>query len=131
MTHESMATATDFFNKIKDGVLREVDNLETLRSFQSRNANIIANNHSSWCAIELALLDLFAKHEQCTVEALLGLPALRDEYQYTGVIGAGSISYFAEILRKHLEMKFNHFKIKTVFFHKKFIKLAWVFVDVD
>ncbi len=112
VTGESIATATHFFEQIKNNVIKEVSDIESLKLFLNEKSTLIRNNHAAWCAIELALIDLIAKRNYCSAEKLLNLPELTGEYKYTAVIGDGSVEYFTEVAKRHLQMGFNDFKIK-------------------
>lgn len=112
VTAESPATAAVFFDTIKDSIVKEVHDIASLKLFHECNISSIKNNHAAWCAIELALIDLFAKQKLCSAEKLLNVPELDGEFKYTGVIGDGDLEYFTGIAKKHLQMGFTDFKIK-------------------
>jgi len=112
VTNESIASALAFFNDVQDDVISEIVDLDTLKSFKTLHHSSILKNHSIWCAIEMALLDLFAKQHNCTVESLLDLPELGASYYYSAVVGGGSLSAFKEVVQKHLQIGFTDFKIK-------------------
>jgi L-alanine-DL-glutamate epimerase-like enolase superfamily enzyme len=112
VTNESVSSAIAFFKKMKNEVIANIHDLDTLKSFKVDHHEVISKNHSIWCAIEMALIDLFAKQLKCSAEQLLGLPELSNHFQYTAVVGDGSMSYFKEVVEKHLQIGFTDFKIK-------------------
>jgi L-Ala-D/L-Glu epimerase len=112
VTNESLVTARDFFETIQPQLLAQVVDLSSLMVFRSEQAARIRANHAAWCAVEMALLDLFAKEKGVSVEELLGLAPLKGRFLYTGVIGSGSAAYFANIAQRHVDMGFTEFKIK-------------------
>ncbi len=112
VTNESMLTANNFFSKVKSIIIEEICDLDSLVLFKNKNAPDIEKNHAAWCAIEIALLDLFAKQKHCSVEKLLKRNELSGEFKYTAVVGDGSVKYFTEIVRQHLKLGFNDFKLK-------------------
>ncbi len=113
VTNESLATANIFFSKIKSAIVEEIGNLESLLLFKNKNERSVEQNPAAWCAIEIALLDLFAKQKGCSIEKLLNRNELSGEFQYTAVIGDGSVKYFGEIVEQHLQLGFHDFKIKV------------------
>jgi L-Ala-D/L-Glu epimerase len=76
------------------------------------HARDIDLNPAAWCAVELALLELFAKNRGVTIEALLGLPALAGSFRYTAVIGDAPAAEFQGQLERYLAAGFSDFKIK-------------------
>jgi L-alanine-DL-glutamate epimerase-like enolase superfamily enzyme len=112
VTNESIASAIKFVSEIKTAVLREVTNLIDLKQFKINNQSAIKENPAAWCAVELAILDLLATNNRCSVEKLLDLPELQGTYKYTAIIGAGSFSHFAANVDDHIAWGFNDFKIK-------------------
>lgn len=112
VTNESMETVTSFFEEIKSEVLLFVHDVDSLMEFRKNHLDRIHNNHASWCAIEMALLDLLAKEKSISIERILGLNELTGPFSYTAVIGGGSLDYFKNVAQKHFQMGFEEFKIK-------------------
>ena len=76
-------------------VAREVEDLGALRRWLADNAAEIDANPSAVCALETALLDLFARREGISVEALITSPALDRPLQASAVYGASGGLTFA------------------------------------
>jgi len=112
VTNESVQSVFQFFTEVKDDLLSHVDSLESLQQYHNKHKSIIDKSPSAWCAIELALLDLFAKKEHCSIEKLLGIPELGDSFFYSAVIGDGSFETFEKVALQYLQMGFKDFKIK-------------------
>lgn len=112
VTGETVATAKAFFETHHRALERHVCDLETLREWMSLHRALLDRNPAAWCAVELALLDLFARRRGWTVERLLGLPALCGGFRYSAVIGIESAESFAHIVERYRRSGFRDFKLK-------------------
>lgn len=112
VTGESVQSALNFFDEVQETLISQVRDLESLIEYATSFKEKINQNPSAWCAIELALLDLFAKRQHCNIEKLLNLPELEGSFFYTAVIGNGSIEAFEKIASQYIQMGFIDFKIK-------------------
>lgn len=72
----------------------------------------INNNPAAWCAIELALLDLFAREQQESVEQLLELPQITGTFTYSAVLGDSDEETFQQQYQQYRSMGFQDFKLK-------------------
>lgn len=113
VTGESVFSCFEFFNKLKDCILTQISDLDTMKMFWMDNIIAIAQNPSAWCAIELALLDLFAKQNKCSIEKLLVVPELNGEFKYTAIIGDDSFEGFKVNADNYFKLGFEDFKIKV------------------
>ena len=77
VTGETVASATGFIEKHRADFL-EVGSLDDLQHWMAGRVRDIDTNPSAFCAVELALLDLFARQAEVPIESFLGLPPLRD-----------------------------------------------------
>jgi len=112
VTNETYESALAFFKKYRASLLESVSTLLTLKDWANNNRDDIDLNPAAWCAIELALLDLFSKEQNCSVENLLQLPELAGDFSYTAVLGDSSISSFTKLLRQYHSMGFRDYKLK-------------------
>ena len=112
VTGEDLDSGENFFRQFKDSICSEIFDLESLQYWVANNQAVIDTNPAAWCAIELALLDLFARETQQSVESLLGLPALSGPFHYSAVLGAGSTNIFTLQLKEYIDRGFTDFKIK-------------------
>jgi L-alanine-DL-glutamate epimerase-like enolase superfamily enzyme len=87
VTGETLKTAREFFARHDRALCDEVHDLASLRAWMARQTHDLDANPAAWCALELALLDLLAKENGETVEALLSLPPLQGRFTYTAVVG--------------------------------------------
>lgn len=112
VTGESIASTIEFIESCREAILAEISNIESLKRFVSENHNIINKNPSAWCAVELAILDLFGQSGSRSVEACLSLPELSADFEYSAVLGASDLSRFSNQLSQYLSNGFTEFKIK-------------------
>ncbi|MCP3924159.1 MAG: hypothetical protein GY714_16385 [Desulfobacterales bacterium] len=112
VTNESENSAICWIKSIKSIVEVECTTLDDLLLFLKNHKGIIDKNPSAWCAIETALLDLFAKEENKTLEELIGTSGIQGEYQYTAVIGDGNQGTLNCYFDLYSQFGFWDFKIK-------------------
>ncbi len=112
VTNESLASAQHFFSAINSDITAHVHDLEGVKAWSLSNKEKIDKNPAAWCAIELALLDLFAKGEECSIESLLGLPEINSPFQYSAVLGDSDVASFEKQLSQYIAMGFVDLKIK-------------------
>lgn len=112
VTGETDASVAMFFEQHRDDLCAQVVDLPTLQAWGRVHEQDIDNNPAAWCALELALLDLMARHNHQPVEALLGLPALAGPFVYSAVLGATGAQQFAETLERYQKIGMRDFKIK-------------------
>ncbi len=111
VTGESVDSAIVFFEKHKNS-FKNIFDLADLKSWVTEFQTDIDLNPAAWCAIELAILDLMGKESQQSIEALLSLPQLEEDFYYTAVLGINSLKGFQQQLERYLNWGFQDFKIK-------------------
>lgn len=100
VTGETVAGALAWLEGRGRAVAAEVRDLAGLRAWLAGDADDIDRNPSAACALELALLDLFARREGQPVEDLLGSPRLARPLKATAVYGVTSpLAFAAQRLR--------------------------------
>jgi L-alanine-DL-glutamate epimerase-like enolase superfamily enzyme len=109
---ETEATAQALFARWSGGLEQQVRDLDGLRRWAVAHARDIDANPAAWCAIELALLDLFARRDGVSAETLLGLPAPAPRPRYTAVLGDDSPQAFVARLEQYRAAGFEDYKIK-------------------
>lgn len=112
VTGETDASAAEFFEAHRNDVETQVTDLPSLRAWCERHEPDIDKNPAAWCAIELALLDLFAKRDNQSVESLLGLSPLAGPFVYSAVLGAMDARQFVETLSRYQKLGLRDYKIK-------------------
>jgi L-Ala-D/L-Glu epimerase / N-acetyl-D-glutamate racemase len=98
VTGETVETALDFLGGRAAAILREVVDVESLRYWLRTNAMEVDRHPSAVCALEMALLDLFARRADATVEDVVGSPKMRNSLPVTAVYS--SSSFFAFTLQR-------------------------------
>jgi L-alanine-DL-glutamate epimerase-like enolase superfamily enzyme len=112
VTGESLDTAQRFFGRHEQALLEQIADVVSLRAWMASNTPDIDANPAAWCAIELALLDVFAKNDGKTVEQLLALPEIAGTFCYTAVLGDASSKAFAAMADEYRRFGFSDFKVK-------------------
>lgn len=112
VTAEDAGSALAFCSAHREEWLKEIQDLEGLRRWVAGNAPEIDRHPAAWCAVELALLDLFARAQSCSVEALLGLPQLHGAFVYSAILSDVDPDTFATHLEIYRRLKFRHYKFK-------------------
>jgi L-alanine-DL-glutamate epimerase-like enolase superfamily enzyme len=88
------------------------DSLDSLLGWMEKNETLIDRFPSAWCALEMALLDLFSREQSCSVEALLGIKECQRKGRYSAVLGDDSKGQYSAIVDQYLVRGFSDFKIK-------------------
>lgn len=112
VTGETETTVVDFFEVHRTDLKATVTDLASLRAWCERHQADIDKNPAAWCALELALLDLLAKEQQLSVEALLEMPPLAGPFVYSAVLGAMGVKQFTETLGRYRKLGLRDYKIK-------------------
>lgn len=112
VTGESIQSAATFFAAQHDRLLKEVKDLHSLRAWTDLHRKEIDQDPAAWCAIELALLDLFAKQAGGSIEQYLSLPELSGDFRYTAVLGDSDAETFQRQVAKYRAVGFSDFKVK-------------------
>ena len=86
--------------------------LNDLKEWIKKNTSEIDIYPSAWCALEMALLDLFSREKKCHVEELLGLETYNLSGRYSAVLGNDKKWKFMAIADKYLIRGITDFKIK-------------------
>ncbi|MFH0976126.1 MAG: alpha/beta fold hydrolase [Spirochaetota bacterium] len=88
------------------------ESLDELKAWIKNNSSQIDIYPSAWCALEMALLDLFAREKKCSVEECLGLKDYKRSGRYSAVIPDSKIWEYTAIADKSLIRGITDFKIK-------------------
>ncbi|MFH0341028.1 MAG: mandelate racemase/muconate lactonizing enzyme family protein [Chromatiales bacterium] len=112
VTGETDASVVAFFERHRVDLIAKAIDLPTLEEWRQGHERDIDENPAAWCAIELALLDLFARQNKQPVEALLGMPLLAGPFGYTAVLGAIRAAQFDDTLGRYQKLGLRDYKIK-------------------
>jgi len=88
------------------------DAFEDIKKWAGKNSSLIDRYPSAWCAIEMALLDLFSREKNCSVETLLGMDGCERRGRYTAVLGDDKIWKFTNLADQYLIRGISDFQIK-------------------
>ncbi|MEH6345406.1 MAG: enolase C-terminal domain-like protein [Bermanella sp.] len=113
VTGEDYNTAGSFYHQHLESILEIVRDYPSLLNWVQGNQELIDQNPAAWCALELSLLDLFAKIEGVSVETLMDLPSIKNHtFQYSAVLGSGDLAGFKKQLQLYIRIGFTDFKFK-------------------
>ena len=112
VTGETLATARTFVLSHEAKLLKEVTSVDTLQQWLDAHHDDVDANPAAWCAIELALLDLFGKRDRTPIEGLLSLPQLSGRFQYTAILGDASDGPFRAMAEQYWARGFRDYKVK-------------------
>ncbi|MBI3779077.1 MAG: hypothetical protein HY274_09250 [Gammaproteobacteria bacterium] len=112
VTGETDTSVIVFFERHRADLVARVTDFSTLKEWIRAHEQDIDKNPAAWCALELALLDLLARHNRQSVEGLLGLPPLAGPFVYSAVLGATDAKSFAGTLESYRKVGMRDYKIK-------------------
>ena len=85
---------------------------EDVKKWVKKNSNLIDRYPSAWCATEMALLDLFSREKNYSVETLLGMDGCERRGRYAAVLGDDKIWKFTNLADQYLIRGISDFQIK-------------------
>ena len=112
VTGETISSVKKYFSQHQTTIEKNIDGLAKMKQWMQNHSEEIENNPAAWCAIELALLDLFAKQQQVPVEQLLELPQISGTFTYSAVLGDSDEKTFQRQYQQYRSMGFKDFKLK-------------------
>jgi L-alanine-DL-glutamate epimerase-like enolase superfamily enzyme len=101
-----------FLETHADDASRSVGDASSLRMWMADHAEVIDANPAAWCAMELAMLDAFARQAGATVDAWLGLPALKPAFEYSAVLGLAAEPAFSSMALGYARLGLRDYKLK-------------------
>ena len=112
VTGESIASVQTFFHTYCEALCQTVGSVEALVAWAADHTAVIDANPAGWCAIELAMLEFFAKREGVTVEQLVAVVPTTGTFRYSAVVGDSKLDVFQETVARYFAMGFTDFKLK-------------------
>ncbi|MSU62822.1 MAG: hypothetical protein EXS31_10565 [Pedosphaera sp.] len=112
VTREDSESCLRFFSRWRDDLLRQIRSPLDLEQWGQAHRQEIDLAPAAWCAIELSILDLAARTVGTSIEALLRLPELTADFQYTAILGDQDDASFTSQLERYLHWGFPSFKVK-------------------
>ena len=113
VTGETVTSAAAFIEERKPSLTREITDMEGLRAWTQAHRMAIDSNPAAFCAMEIAILDLFGKQSALPVEELLGVSRLSGVFRYSAVLGESAMPTFEAQAGQYREMGFRDFKVKV------------------
>ena len=90
VTGETEESAIVFLKKYGEDWINSIKSIDALRERLRAEEDLIDKNPAAFSALEIALIDVLAQEKKISVEALLELPDLNDNIQYSAVVGDSS-----------------------------------------
>ena len=113
VTGETVEGGAAFIRRHVPGISSEVSDAEGLRAWAEAHRGEIDENPAAFCAVELALLDLFGKASGAPVEDVLGVPRLDGPFTYSAVLGDSPYLVYRLQLWRYGSKGFSDFKVKV------------------
>ena len=112
VTGESLASAQAFFADHREVLRQGIDSVDALAGWVNDHTAPIDANPAAWCAVELAMLELFARREDVPVERMVAVPPTTGEFQYSAVVGDGGPDMLRATVTRYRALGFVDFKLK-------------------
>lgn len=112
VTGETLASCTQWVEEWHATIQRDCSSVDALRQWVTAHSSATDRSPSVWCAIESALLDLFARERGESVEALLGLAAPGGPHSYSAVLGNDEAWKTRFLIDQYLIVGVKDFKVK-------------------
>ena len=112
VTGETRASCKQWLGTWQESIQNHCISLEALHAWLAENTAAVDRSPSVWCAIECALLDLFARERGLSVEALLGLPPPGGPHVYSAVLGNDDAWKTRFLIDQYCILGLTDFKVK-------------------
>jgi L-alanine-DL-glutamate epimerase-like enolase superfamily enzyme/pimeloyl-ACP methyl ester carboxylesterase len=112
VTGETRASCAQWLGTWQESIQSRCTSLDALHSWLAEHADVVDASPSAWCAIECALLDLFARERGQSVERLLGLPPPGGPHVYSAVIGNDESWKTRFLVDQYCILGLRDFKVK-------------------
>jgi L-alanine-DL-glutamate epimerase-like enolase superfamily enzyme/pimeloyl-ACP methyl ester carboxylesterase len=112
VTGETRASVSQWLGAWQRPIQSDCVDLDSLRAWATEHATNIDASPSAWCAIECALLDLFARERGQSVEVLLGLAPPGGPHVYSAVLGNDENWKTRFLIDQYCILGLTDFKVK-------------------
>ena len=112
VTGETVESGASFIRKYAGSIIDSVTDAQSLRAWANTHREVIDQNPSAYCAIEIAMLDLLGKASGVPIEELLGLPRLAGRFCYSAVLGDSPYPAYWWQFQRYWKQNFRDFKVK-------------------
>ena len=113
VTGETVEGGAAFIRRHAGAIANEVNDAEGLRAWAEAHRREVDENPAAFCAVELAVLDLFGKAAGAPVEDVLGVPRLDGPFTYSAVLGDSPYLVYRLQLWRYGSKGFTDFKVKV------------------
>jgi len=112
VTGETRASCKKWLASWQGDIQSQCTSLDALRNWLAAHTEAVDASPSAWCAIELALLDLFARECGQSVESLLGLTPPGGPHRYSAVLGNDEPWKTRFLIDQYCILGLTDFKVK-------------------
>ena len=109
---ETVAGGLAFIRANADALMRDVEDVASLRAWIADHTDAIDENPAAFCALETAVLDLLGRTSGKCIEELVGMPRPRTAFKYSAVLGNAPHPAYLWQLRRYRKRRFTDFKVK-------------------
>ncbi len=109
---ENPAGVAGFIKQTMPRLIREVRTASHLTEWIRLHESRIRENPAAFSAMETALVDLFSRENNITIEEFLGAKPPSGNLLYSAVAGNSSLQIFEWTVKRYLRSGFRDFKIK-------------------
>jgi L-alanine-DL-glutamate epimerase-like enolase superfamily enzyme len=112
VTGETRASCKEWLGTWHKAIQSNCVSLDALRVWLAEHTSAVDASPSAWCAIECALLDLFARESGQSVEAMLGLAPPGGPHVYSAVLGDDEPWKTRFLIDQYCILGLTDFKVK-------------------
>jgi len=112
VTGETRASCRQWLTTWQEAIQSHCISLDALQVWLAEHATTVDASPSVWCAVECALLDLFARERGQSVEALLGLAPPGGPHVYSAVLGNDEPWKTRFLIDQYCILGLTDFKVK-------------------
>jgi L-alanine-DL-glutamate epimerase-like enolase superfamily enzyme/pimeloyl-ACP methyl ester carboxylesterase len=112
VTGETRTSCKQWLATWQEAIQSDCISLDALRIWLAEHTAAVDASPSAWCAIECALLDLFARERGQSVEALLELASLGGPHVYSAVLGDDEPWKTRFLIDQYCILGLTDFKVK-------------------
>jgi L-alanine-DL-glutamate epimerase-like enolase superfamily enzyme/pimeloyl-ACP methyl ester carboxylesterase len=112
VTGETAQSCARFLKRWLPEVAARCETLEALEAFVEAQRAVLDEAPAAWCAVESALLELFARERGQSVEGLLGMQGPSGRHHYSAIINNGPLWETTLHMDQYLAQGMRDFKVK-------------------
>ena len=112
VTGETVPGGLAFIRSHADSLVADVRDVGSLRAWIAEHRDAIDRNPAAFCAMEIAMLDLFGQASGECIEELVGLSRPSSPLRYSAVLGNAPYPAYRWQLRRYRKRGFSDFKVK-------------------